>query len=116
MAAVAALTLLIAAHLDATERRAELATLVAVGASRWTILGALLVRSAAVAGVGAAVGALAGSLIAAAQEPSIRDVGPSTWALAAFVAGAGALVGMIAAVPTAFACDARDPVRELQEG
>lgn len=116
MAAVAALTLLIAAHLDATERRTELATLVAVGASRWTMLGALLARSAAVASLGATFGALGGSLIAAAQEPSIRNFGPSTWGLAALVVGAGALVGMVAAVPTAFACAARDPVRELQEG
>jgi hypothetical protein len=115
MAAVAALTLLLAAHLDATERRTELATLVAVGAARWTILGALLVRSATVAGLGAAVGALAGLLIAAAQESSMCAVGPSTFALAAVVASAGAVVGMVAAVPTAFACAARDPVRELQE-
>ncbi len=42
MGAVAALCLLIAAHLDAAERRVELATLVAIGASRWTVLGALL--------------------------------------------------------------------------
>ena len=80
------------------------------------MLGALLARSAAVAGVGAVVGALAGSFIAAAQEPSIRTIGPSTWGLAAAVVGAGAIVGMVAAVPTAFACAARDPVRELQEG
>ena len=80
------------------------------------MFGALLARSAAVAGGGAAVGALVGSLIAAAQEPSIRDIGPNTWALTAVVVGAGALVGMVAAVPTAFACAARDPVRDLQEG
>ena len=116
MAAVAALTLLVAAHLDAAERRTELATLVAVGASRWTILGALLARSAAVAGAGAAAGALAGSVIAAVQEPSVGDAGPFAWALAAVVVGAGALVGMAAAVPTAFAAAARDPVGELQEG
>lgn len=116
MAAVAALTLLIAAHLDTTERRTELATLVAVGASRNTIVGALLARSAAVASVGATVGALVGSLMAAAQEASILSVGPSAWGLAALVVGAGAIVGMVAAVPTAFACAGRDPVRELQEG
>jgi hypothetical protein len=71
MAGVAALCLLIAAHLDATERRVELATLVAIGASRSTILGGLLVRSAAGrCRVGA--GDAAGAILAATQDAASR--------------------------------------------
>lgn len=116
MAAVAALTLLIAAHLDANERRVELATLVAIGASVRTILGGLLARSAAVAGVGAAVGTLAGAAIASALGPGLQAVAPGTWVLFPVVVAAAVCVGVVAAAPTAFWSAAQDPVRELQEG
>jgi hypothetical protein len=115
MASVAALCLLIAAHLDAAERRLELATLVAIGASRSTILGGLLVRSGVVAGAGAALGTLAGALLAAHQDPGAQ-LGVGAWALAGTVVGAGVCVGLLAAGPTALAAVARDPVHELQEG
>lgn len=115
MAAVAGLALLIAAHLDATERRVELATLVAIGASAGTVVGALLVRSGLVAGVGATAGALGGIAAAIALGPA-RALAPITWALAVAVVGAGVCVGAAAALPTALSSVARDPVRELQEG
>lgn len=115
MAAMAGLALLIAAHLDATERRVELATFVAIGAPLRTILAGLLGRSAVVAGAGAGAGALLGLAIAIALGPARQALAPSTWALAAFVLGAGVCVGIVAAVPTALWSVARDPVRELQE-
>lgn len=114
MAAVAALTLMIAAHLDTTERSNELATLVAIGASVRTILGGLLARSAAIAGAGGAVGALAGAAIATTLGSGLQAL--STWVLVAAVVAAAVCVGVVAAAPTAFWSAAQDPVRELQEG
>lgn len=115
MAAVAGLALLIAAHLDATERRVELATFVAIGAPLRTISAGLLARSAVVAGAGAGAGALFGLTIAIAVGPARQVIAPSTWGLAAVVVVAGVCVGLVAALPTAFWSVARDPVRELQE-
>lgn len=116
MAAVAALCLVAAAHLDATERRVELATLVAIGASRWTVLGALLSRSAAVAAAGAALGVALGAVIAAVQDAAVADVVAGGWAVAGTTVAAALGLGAVAAVPTAIAAVVRDPVRELQEG
>jgi ABC-type antimicrobial peptide transport system permease subunit len=116
MAAVAALTLMIAAHLDTTERRNELATLVAIGASVRTILGGLLARSAAIAGAGAAVGTLAGAAVATTLGPGLQAFALSTWVLVSVVVAAAVCVGVVASAPTAFWSAARDPVRELQEG
>jgi hypothetical protein len=116
MAAVAMLCLLIVAHLDAAERRVELATLVAIGASRGTVLGGLLARSAIVALAGAIGGTAGGAALAVAQDRSVVEVLASSWALATMTAAAAVVVGLVAAAPTALATVARDPVRELQEG
>jgi hypothetical protein len=116
LAVVAVLTLLIAAHLDATERRLELATLVAIGASTRTILGVLLARSAVVGGVGSAVGVLIGVAIALAVRATPQALGPGGGALSLGVVVAGVSTGLVAAAPTALATVTRDPVRELQEG
>ena len=116
MAVVAALTLLIAAHLDATERRTELATFVALGASMGTILGGLLARSAVVAVAGAVLGTVAGAVIATMMAPSVPSTGATTWTFAAVIVGAAACLAVVAAAPTAFVSAARDPVRELQDG
>ncbi|WP_242344632.1 FtsX-like permease family protein [Anaeromyxobacter terrae] len=116
MAAVAALCLVIAAHLDAAERRVELATLVALGASRRTVLGALLFRSALLAAAGSALGAAGGAALAAAQDPAVAAALARAWSLCVATVGAAVAVGVAAAIPTALATIARDPVRELQEG
>jgi putative ABC transport system permease protein len=116
MAVVAALCLLIAAHLDAGERRVELATLTAIGASRGTVLGALLSRSAIVAALGAACGLAAGALLAWSQDPGVVAVLPRAGSLAGAAIGAALATGVAAAAPTAIAGAVRDPVRELQEG
>jgi hypothetical protein len=115
MGAVAALCLLIAAHLDASERRVELATLVAIGASRWTVLGALLLRSSIVAASGAAIGAALGAALAAMQDPAAAAALARAWSLGLATVGAALVVGIVAATPTALVALARDPVRELQE-
>lgn len=116
MAAVAALTLLIAAHLDATERKVELATLIAIGASRFTVVGGVLVRSAIVAAAGALAGAVAGGAVAALLEPALRGLAASVIETAGGVVVAGVVLGAAAAGPSALACVVRDPVRDLQEG
>lgn len=115
MGAVAALCLLIAAHLDAAERRVELATLVAIGASRWTVLGALLLRSAIVAAAGAVLGTGGGAAVATMQDPAIAAALARAWSLGVATVGAALVVGVVAAAPTALVALARDPVRELQE-
>jgi putative ABC transport system permease protein len=115
MGAVAALCLLIDAHLDASERRVEIATLVAIGASRWTVLGALLFRSSIVASSGAAIGAALGAVLAVMQDPGAAGALGRASSLGLATVGAALVVGIIAATPTALVTLARDPVGELQE-
>jgi putative ABC transport system permease protein len=116
MGIVAALCLVIAAHLDASERRIELATLAAIGASRGTLLGLLLSRSALVAVAGATVGVVVGGALAVAQDPGVAGaMGRSGFfALACVAAALG--IGLVSAAPTALVWALRDPVPELQEG
>lgn len=114
-AIAAALCLLIVAHLDAAERRVEIATLVAIGASRASIVGSLVGRTVVVAAAGAALGAGAGFAIAAIQDAAtlgalVRHAG----VLAAPVLAAAALAAA-AAAPTALVAARRDPVPALQE-
>lgn len=115
MGVVAALCLVIAAHLDASERRIELATLAAIGASRATLLGLLLSRSAVVAVAGATAGIIAGGALAAAQDPGVAGtlVRSGSFALACVAAALG--IGLVSAAPTALVWALRDPVPELQE-
>jgi putative ABC transport system permease protein len=115
MAIVAGLCLLIAAHLDAAERRVEVATLVAIGASRWTLLGALLSRSALVAATGAAMGATMGAAVAVAQAPALAAAVAMAWPLTVSTVAAALVLGVVAAAPTALASILRDPVSDLQE-
>lgn len=116
LALVAGLCLLIAAHLDAAERRVELATLVAIGASRWTVLGALLSRSALVAVIGAIAGVIGGAALAVSQAPSVGSIVGGAQAVAAATVAAALALGVVASAPTALAAVARDPVRDLQDG
>lgn len=114
-AAVAGLALLVAAHLDAAERRTELATLVAIGAAPGALAGAAVARSALVAVAGAVPGVLAGAAVAALQDPEAgAGVLRALPALLALPGGAVAL-GVAAALPTAVASARRDPVPDLQE-
>ena len=115
MGVLAALCLVIAAHLDASERRIELATLAAIGASRATLLGLLLSRSALVAVAGATVGIIAGGALAVAQDPGVAGAlgRNGSFALACVAAALG--LGLASAAPTALVWALRDPVPELQE-
>lgn len=115
MALVTAASLLVVAHLDASERRGELATLVAVGAPRPTILGALIGRSALLASAGALAGTAAGFTLAAAQDPSVASALLGLWPTGAATIAAAVALAVLAAAPTGLAAALRDPVPALQD-
>jgi putative ABC transport system permease protein len=115
LALVAAVTLLIAAHLDAAERRTEIATLVAIGARRRTIVSALVLRSVAVACAGALAGIAAAPFIARAGEAT-AGVAEGFAGTALLSVVTAVLVGVAAAAPTATVAARRDPVPTLQDG
>ena len=111
-ALVAALALLIATHLDVSERRRELALLAAVGLTR-TSLAALVVLRAALC---AAAGALAGSALAvglAASQPQFLAAAVPPVALSAVLLAVG--IGALSAAPIALSAAVSDPVAALQE-
>jgi hypothetical protein len=116
LALVALLCLLIAAHLDASERRLELATLVAIGAPASGILAAIVLRTAITGAAGALLGTAAGIVAAAAQDPAAS----SAWSRWLFVGGsavvAAVLAGAAASLAVGIVSVLRDPVRDLQEG
>jgi hypothetical protein len=111
-----ALCLLAGAHLDASERRSDLATLLALGAPRSTIAGALVSRSALVASVGASLGVGAAFAIAAAQDGSGGAAALGRyWLAGATTVAVSTGLAVLAASPTAASVASRDPVGALQE-
>lgn len=115
LAAVALLCLLIAAHLDVSERRLELATLVAIGAPSSGILSALVIRTAVTGAAGALLGTAAGIAVAAGQDPEVASAW-IRWLPVGGTAVLGAvLVGTAASLGVGIASLLRDPVADLQE-
>lgn len=111
---VAALALLLGAHLDAAERRGELAALVALGGTGATVLASVLARSSLTAAAGAAAGAIAGTAAAWFQDPARAwALGDALPAVAVALAAAVAL-GAVAALPAAARAAQRDPVADLE--
>lgn len=115
MALVTAVCLLIVAHLDAGERRVEIATLVAIGAPRATLLGALIGRSALLASAGALAGTAAGFALAAAQDRAVASALFSLWPTGAATIAAAVSLAVLAATPTGLVAALRDPVSPLQD-
>ncbi len=115
MALVGTLCLLIASHLDASERRVEVSTLAAIGASPVTIAGAVVARSALLALAGALVGVAAGFGLSALQDAA--GVGALTrgWSVGATTLLAAVALAALAAAPTGLAAALRDPVAGLEE-
>jgi ABC-type antimicrobial peptide transport system permease subunit len=103
------------AHLDAAERRVEVATLRAVGAVGFTVWWALVARSVAVGLAGGVTGALAGGAFAAVQDPAQAPQLVASWSVMVLVVGAAGILGAAAAGPTAAVMARRDPVPWLQE-
>ena len=112
-ALVAVLALLIATHLDVSERRRELALLAAIGATRASLAALVVLRAAACAAAGAA-GGIGVAVALVVFRPEFLSAGvPAIGAAAALVA---TTLAAAAAAPIAIAAAARDPVAELQEG
>lgn len=117
LAAVALLCLLIATHLDASERRFELATLVAIGARASGILSALVLRSAITAAAGTllGVGAVAGVAVAAGQDAAARSAWLGWLSIGATALAAAVLVARAASSAVGIVSVLRDPASYLQE-
>lgn len=115
LALLVGLGLAVMAHLDAAERRTEIATLRAMGAGAATVCWTLVVRSMALGGVGGAAGALMGSALAKAQDAAAWSP-HAAWPAGVAFAALCAVIGALASCPTALAMARRDPVPWLQEG
>lgn len=116
LALLVGLGLAVMAHLDAAERRVEVATLRAVGAGADTVWWTLVARSLAVGLVGGAAGALCGVAIVHLMDHGAAPVGAITLTTAGLAVAGSALLGALAAGPVALAMARRDPVAWLQEG
>lgn len=113
-AAVTVLCLAIVALLDAAERRLELAALAALGARRRDLALAIASRSAVIAAAGALAGIGIGATIAAfIGDAAVVARSAAPLLTLAFVGAA--LLGAVAAVPSALLAATREPVRDLQE-
>ena len=115
LALLVGLGLAVTAHLDASERRSEVATLRAVGATAGTVWWALAANSVVVGMVGGAAGALSGAALASLHDPSVAPGIVADWPVVPAVAALCALLGALSAGPTAVAMALRDPVPSLQE-
>jgi hypothetical protein len=115
LGAVALLCLLIAAHLDAAERRLELATFVAIGAPPGAILSALLLRSVVTATVGAGIGAAVGVAVAAGQDAAASGAWHRWLGVAGAAVACAVAMAVLASVAVGVPALRRDPVRDLQE-
>lgn len=115
MAVVTAACLLVVAHLDASERRTEIATLVAIGTPRAAILGALVCRSALVASAGALAGTATGFAVAAAQDRAVASALLGLWPTGAATVVAAVSLAVLAAAPTGLVAALSDPIPALQD-
>jgi hypothetical protein len=115
LAVVALLSLLIAAHLDAAERRVELATLVAIGTRPGGILSALMLCSMATGAAGAALGAVVGAAVAAVQDPVVSTAWLRWWDVGAIAVAAASGIAALSSLAVGIASLLRDPVADLQE-
>jgi putative ABC transport system permease protein len=115
LAVIVALGLAVAAHLDASERRVEAATLVAIGALPRLVIATFLLRSLLVGALGGLAGALLGVGVTAAGEAGVHEVLAMAWGVVLGLPLLGALLGAAAAAPAALTLALRDPVEALQE-
>ena len=113
-AAVAAFCVLVWSSLNASERRVEMATLVAIGGSAWTVFATLALRVCIIAFAGALLGNGLAVGIALLQDfPSARNVVWS-WDHLLLWPAASALLGIVGAVPVTLLSAFREHVRDLQ--
>jgi hypothetical protein len=112
-AVVAALALLVASHLDVSERRQELALLAAMGFSQRSLASLVVLRSAACAAAGAVAGLAVAVGLAAARPAFLWAPVPAIGVAAVSLAMA---LASAAAAPSAISAAVRDPVRDLHDG
>ncbi len=113
--AVIAVSVLIWSYLNGSERRVELATLVAVGGSAWTVVSMILTRGALLGVFGAVLGFLVGLAISFGQDvESTLRVLPAL-DLAWIVVVASTLLSAAGALPAAGLVAVQDPVKVLQD-
>lgn len=112
---VIAISVLIWSYMNGTERRLELATLVAVGGSAWTVVLMILTRGALLGVFGAVFGFLAGFAISLGQdvESTIRVL--PAFDLAGIVVLTTAVLSATGALPAAALVAVQDPVKALQD-
>ena len=115
-AVVALLCLLIAAQLDAFERRVELATLSALGTPASAVVAVLVIRSVAAGALGATAGTVMAMAVAALQDPVGAAAWPRWWPVGGAAVASATVVALLASLGIGLAAAARDPVADLQEG
>ncbi len=112
---VIAVSVLIWSYINGTERRLELATLVAVGGSAWTVVLMILTRGAFLGVFGALLGILAGVAISLGQdlESTVRIL--PALDLVGIIVLTSTLLSAVGALPAAGLAASQDPVKVLQE-
>lgn len=111
---VIAVSVLIWSYMNGTERRLELATLVAVGGSAWTIVSMILTRGALLGASGAVVGLLVGVAISLGQDAgSTLRILPAL-DLAGVTIVTTTILSAVGALPAAGLAAVQDPVKALQ--
>jgi len=112
---VIALSVLIWSYINGSERRLELATLVAVGGSAWTVVSMILTRGALLGVFGAILGFLAGVAISLGQDAeSTLRILPAL-DLAGITIVTSMILSAVGALPAAGLVAVQDPVKVLQD-
>lgn len=110
-----AIGLMIAAYLNAAERRVEMALVVAMGGTNLSALAILVARAALIGVVGALAGYVLGAAVAVAQDPGAGLSMAWSWTQPAAAMMTATILSMAASVPVSVQVSWQDHVRFLQE-
>ncbi len=111
---VIAISVLIWSYMNGIERRLELATLVAVGGSAWTVVSMILVRGALLGMFGAILGFLVGAAVSLGQDvQSTMRILPAL-DLIGITMVTTTILSAVGALPAAGLAAVQDPVKTLQ--
>lgn len=109
------LCLFISAHLNAQERKLELATLFAIGASKTGVLSLVAGRSMIVSFIGSVAGCAAGAFFVLWQDYGSAKGLVAAWELFLIAVGVAVLSSILASLPAAVASGYRNHVLILQD-
>jgi ABC-type lipoprotein release transport system permease subunit len=115
MACVAAISILIWAHFNASDRRVEMATMVAVGGSCSTVFGVLALRAAIVGLIGAVLGYALAAIIALSKDYHSALPVVFTWTFLGSLITGTVIISILGAMPAALTSALRQHVTVLQE-